>query len=373
MTGQILILLQMLRKSIGLITLVGLLIFGIGCSKENNAVQNPSSSELKDAPAFPTDLDGILSVVEDFTDDIYEILENDSSSSIVTDTDLDYAILLMEATFNYQHANLGSDIEKVHDQELVEYELEIELGSGTSTLHGAAMAEAFIDALDYFEGELSGEQFYMSIDFHVSEVTSTVAKVSVSALKVLTFGIAYTPIGPDDDWFAVNNVGKCDWSVSTGDAAKRMSPIVHQMNYTLPYTLFRYYFHTHINKERVGFAPQHGGSWYGSKSGNYYCQYVYGVDPAHQSPCGIIKLTFNNYSVPCVSDTEISDYISHMDDIVDYEKPTNKVFIGSVCIAANSYWDPNANWNYAWHRFEARYGIQADMQTGAPVNLRASF
>lgn len=358
--------------------LSALLIIGASCSKEDGIEKSPLMKKTTvDLPSHP---DAVMNAVNGFTNQIHGILDDGDPYDGVSDESVEYGIWLMEAAFNAQHAVWITDYEDINKQELVEYEILVNLGAASNTLQGASMATKFIDALAYMEGQLgtdpSGfDEFFASIDFHLEEVTSTQARIKVVGLKALYSTMVNGPITTDDNWYHIGNIGKCDGSITTGDAAQRMSGEVIRLNYTRPGNIpaNKLTFFTNINRERMGFAYGSGAGFIGSKTSTDYCQFVAGVNPILLNACNFPQFGHSQGEIPCMLYPNLIHYTNHMGQIVQAEKPNNKLYLGSICRGGNgnsSQWDANLSRSYVWHEFEVRYGVFIPISNDAPVDLR---
>ncbi len=366
----------MIKKSIGLLALSALLLFGTSCSKENGAAKSPLEKKTTGGQSgVPTSQVNVLAAINSFSEDIHGILVDGDPLDGVSDESFEYGEWLMEATFNSQHATPRSSLEAIEQQELVEYEIMVSLGSSGNTLQGASMADKFIETLIHFENQLNtGDEFYSSVDFTIEEVTANAARISVSGLKAVAGSIPTGPITDDDDWYSVGNQGTCNGIYTTGNAAQRMSPLVLKMNYTWPGNIppNKLYFFSNVNREKIGYNYYFNkyDNFLGSTTNLNYCDYVYGVDNDLEAYCYAIKIGFGPNDITCIQDQDMIHYINHMDEIVDNEMPTGKLFVGSICTAAQPFYDVNSGWNYCWHRFEARYGNHMIISDLMPINLR---
>ncbi len=279
------------------------------------------------------------------------------------DQEQEYALWLMEATFNYQNAFQAETLQNSMNEpdfavEEVTEELIIDNGTnggGATVLLGASMIEKYINAFQNLNSALGTGEYYVMSDFEITQVTGTTTTIAARALKVITAGIPTGPIGANEEWFAANKAGMCDGSGNyqyQADATTRMNPIVFRNNYGFRTSAFKYIYNYNVSSFDLGVT-----TYTGPKSSQVYCGLPWSKNPYITVPgCGVTPSIVN----ACMNKTTMDGIILNLDYAITSENPTNKYFIGS------SMRGPKAtvsNYPRFWQHFIGNYGSEGVLDT----------
>ena len=332
-------------------------ICGQSCSKEQEKSEGLKPSRKSSVMADPANKDMLLAEMEVFTEDIGDVLEGAELTAVETYS-IEDGILVMEATMNAQHAIEIEVREDIVEELVVEHTMTIELDGGDQ-LADASLASEFISTLAFFEEELEDGEFYSVFDFELTSTSATEASISVKGYKSVHSLIPNDPINSsDNNWYMIDNIGKCDGSVTTGDAARRMQARLGKMNRTYGGNLRTYkFFYINLSNEKIGVVNNvfPGQSFYGSKTGNNYCQYVMGVNDILENYCSFPFFTTDG-GIKCISDWRtIEHYTNHMDQVIDNEEPSSKIYaVNQVKGVKNQLMDGRL---FQWHELTVHYGV----------------
>ncbi|WP_417611100.1 hypothetical protein [Owenweeksia hongkongensis] len=333
-------------------TVFSVAIIGQSCSKE--ITENDSSESKSLRKSLPASESLVYAAVDGFSTEVYNYATGQPYA--IDDLEVGYAVDLMEATFNYQHAVSSEDFDDqvtngLFGIEKVEYTMNIEsytdAESGQVFIAGDVSPVVFMDMLADMQDSLAGggDEYYFNSDFKYISTESGVSKVSIVALKALSS----FPTGPVTTSHKIYKSGNCSGTFRQ-NAALRMAPTVFRNARTVNPPHGEVFYNYNVEDMTVGRV-----TYFGPRSNNpTYCGILVGKS-TELGPNGGGYLSCQSETTDrCMSVQEINNNIDAHNLIIAAEIPVGKEFTG-VYVGYRNGITGSGQPSY-WHYTYATYG-----------------
>lgn len=317
-------------------------IIGQSCSKEKT---NDSTLNQPQAKSLPATMSGVNELVDDFSTELYNYATSEPYT--IEDLKVDYAIDLMEATFNYQHAVVAEDFDDqvtsgLFGIERVSYTMEFDYytdAEGDNRISGANVASVFMDMFSTMQESLGEDEYYFNSDFKFMETVGGLVKVSVNALKATpTF-----PTSPVTTSHRIYDSGVCG-GANRAPAWKRLVPTIFREARTITGLYGVVFYNYNVEDVTVGYT-----SYIGPNSGNSYCKAI--VGSSWRLVVGEVCLN-KETTDRCMSAAEMEGNVDGHKAIIAGEIPAGKEFTGVYVgyMDGPNSWSPSYS-HYHWSTY----------------------